>query len=148
MEHLGVSALKPAGTAADFGPNFVFGTSTSAYQIEGAFRDEGKGLSTWDIFVRRPGAIENGDTGDRACDHYHRWEADLRLLAQLGAEAYRFSISWPRVLPDGVGRIIESGLDFYDRLVDRLCEYGIRPFATLFHWDLPLALEEIGRAHV
>lgn len=130
--------------AVRFSPEFIFGVSTSAYQIEGAFRDDGKGLSVWDTFVRRPGVIDAGDTGDRACDHYHRYRGDAALIGALGVDAYRFSVSWSRVLPDGTGRVNEAGLDFYDRLVDELAAAGLRPFVTLFHWDLPQALEERG----
>jgi beta-glucosidase len=123
---------------------FLYGAATAAYQIEGAWNEDGKGPSVWDAFVRIPGAIEDGDTGDSACDHYHRWREDVDLIAELGLDAYRFSVSWPRVLPDGFGRVNERGFDFYDRLVDALCEAGVRPFVTLYHWDLPQALQERG----
>jgi len=122
--------------------SFVFGAATAAYQIEGAWDEDGKGRSIWDAFVRVPGAIVGGDTGDEACDHYHRWRQDVALMAELGLDAYRFSISWPRVLPDGIGRVNEAGVAFYDRLVDALLESGIRPFLTLYHWDLPQVLQE------
>jgi beta-glucosidase len=121
---------------------FLFGAATAAYQIEGAWDADGRGPSIWDTFVRRPGAIEAGDTGDEACDHYRRWREDVELMAELGLRAYRFSVSWPRVLPDGAGTPNEQGLAFYDRLVDALLERGIRPFVTLYHWDLPQALQD------
>ena len=118
----------------------LFGAATAAYQIEGAWDEAGKGRSIWDDYVRVPGAIENGDTGDVACDHYHRYREDVALMADLGLDAYRFSISWPRVLPEGSGRVEQRGVDFYDRLVDELLAKGIRPWVTLYHWDLPSAL--------
>jgi beta-glucosidase len=124
--------------------SFLYGAATAAYQIEGAWDEDGKGPSIWDAFVRVPGAIESGDTGDDACDHYHRWRDDVGLMAELGLTAYRFSVSWARVLPDGFGRVNERGLAFYDELVDALCDAGIRPFVTLYHWDLPQALQERG----
>ena len=124
--------------------SFLHGAATAAYQIEGAWDEDAKGPSIWDDFVRVPGVIEGGDVGDKACDHYHRWREDVALLAELGLDAYRFSVSWPRVVPDGFGRVNERGLAFYDRLVDALCEAGIRPFVTLYHWDLPQALQERG----
>jgi beta-glucosidase len=127
-----------------FPDSFIWGCATSAYQIEGAAWEDGKGASTWDSYVHKPGKIRDGSTGDVACDHYHRWEADLDLLSDLGVGAYRFSVSWPRVFPQGRGSLNHPGLDFYDRLVDGLLARGIEPFVTLFHWDLPLALEEDG----
>ncbi|MBG0826675.1 beta-glucosidase [Planomonospora sp. ID67723] len=128
----------------DFGPDFTWGVATSAYQIEGAALDDGRLPSIWDTFSRVPGAIDNGDTGDVACDHYHRWREDVELLSGLGVDAYRFSIAWPRVFPTGSGPVNPKGLDFYDRLVDRLLEVGVRPFVTLYHWDLPQALQDLG----
>jgi beta-glucosidase len=125
-------------------PDFVWGVATSAYQIEGAVGTDGRAPSIWDAFARRPGAVDNGDTGDVACDHYHRWPEDVALMRRLGVDAYRFSVAWPRILPDGVGRPNPAGLAFYDRLVDTLLEAGIRPFVTLYHWDLPLVLQERG----
>jgi beta-glucosidase len=122
----------------------IYGAATAAYQIEGGWNEEGKGPSIWDAFVREPGRIANGETGDVACDHYHRWRKDVGLMAELGLHAYRFSISWPRVLPQGEGRVNEPGIAFYDRLVDALLERGIQPWVTLHHWDLPLALYERG----
>jgi beta-glucosidase len=130
--------------AERFPPAFLWGAATAAYQIEGAWDADGKGPSIWDEFCRRPGTIANGDTGEVACDHYARYREDVELMARLGLNAYRFSISWPRVLPAGDGTPNEAGLAFYDRLVDALLEHGIRPFATLYHWDLPLALHERG----
>jgi len=131
-------------TRWNFPEGFLWGFATSSYQIDGAPEAEGKGPSIWDEFCERPGAIANGDTGRRACDHYHRVDEDLDLLARLGARAYRFSIAWPRVFPEGRGRLNEPGLDFYDRLVDGLLARGIEPMATCYHWDLPLALEKEG----
>ena len=125
-------------------PDFIWGVATSAYQIEGAVRADGRAPSIWDAFARRPGAIDNGDTGDIACDHYRRWPEDVALMRSLGVDAYRFSVAWPRILPDGVGRPNPAGLAFYDRLVDTLLEAGIRPFVTLYHWDLPLVLQDRG----
>ncbi|PPG38264.1 GH1 family beta-glucosidase [Pseudoclavibacter sp. RFBA6] len=129
---------------ADFPPEFLIGAATAAFQIEGAAREDGRGPSIWDTFSHTPGKTWNGDTGDVAADHYHRVEADLDLMAELGLEAYRFSISWPRVQPGGSGRVEPRGLAFYDRLVDGLLERGIRPIATLYHWDLPQELEDVG----
>ncbi len=120
--------------------DFVFGSATAAYQIEGAVNEDGRGPSIWDAFSHRPGNIADGTNGDMACDHYHRLDADLDLIASLNHQAYRFSIAWPRVMPQGVGAVNTKGLDFYDRLVDGLLERGIMPFPTLFHWDMPQAL--------
>ncbi|MGZ6792036.1 MAG: family 1 glycosylhydrolase, partial [Mycobacteriales bacterium] len=117
-----------------------YGVATSAYQVEGAPEADGKGPSTWDEFCTRPGAVKDGSDGRVACDSYRRGEEDLALLVGLGVSAYRFSVSWPRVQPTGRGPANAPGLDHYDALVDRLLEEGIRPFPTLFHWDLPLEL--------
>jgi len=127
-----------------FPADFVWGAATAAYQIEGAASEGGRGESIWDHFSHTPGKTVNGDTGDVACDHYHRWPEDVALLRELGFKAYRFSIAWPRILPDGRGRLNPRGLVFYDRLVDALLDAGITPWVTLYHWDLPRALEELG----
>ncbi|WP_055477707.1 GH1 family beta-glucosidase [Sphaerimonospora mesophila] len=127
-----------------FPAGFVWGTATAAYQIEGAVDADGRGPSIWDTFCRMPGAVERGESGEFACDHYHRWREDVDLMADLGIGAYRFSVAWPRVLPEGGGAVNQRGLDFYRRLVDELCERGIEPFVTLYHWDLPQALEDRG----
>jgi beta-glucosidase len=121
-----------------------YGVATSAYQVEGAVDEDGRGPSTWDEFCTRPGAILDGSDGRVACDSYHRFGEDLGLLEQLGVDAYRFSVAWPRIQPTGTGPANEAGLDHYDAMVDRLLDKGIRPFPTLFHWDLPLALEQAG----
>jgi beta-glucosidase len=131
----------PADLAMTFPPNFVWGVATSAFQIEGASVEDGKGASIWDEFCRQPGAIADGSNGDIACDHYHLWPADLDLIASLGVNAYRFSVSWPRVRPDGEGVWNQKGLDFYERLVDGLLVRGIKPYLTLNHWDLPAHLQ-------
>ena len=123
-----------------FPKSFVWGVATAAYQIEGAPYLQGGGRSVWDMFGRRPGAVHAGENGDIACDHYNRWRADIALMKDLGVQGYRFSISWPRVLPEGAGRIHEEGLAFYDRLVDALRGAGITPYVTLFHWDMPYDL--------
>jgi len=133
----------PVVAARGFPRSFVFGVATSAYQIEGAHDSDGKEPSIWDVFCSKPGAVEDGTTGNVACDHYRRYRDDVAHMAALGVDAYRFSISWPRVLTNGSG-VNAAGLDFYDRLVDALLERGIRPFATLYHWDLPQSLQEIG----
>ncbi|MEX2162499.1 MAG: GH1 family beta-glucosidase [Anaerolineales bacterium] len=127
-----------------FPNDFVWGAATAAYQIEGAWNEDGRGESIWDRFSHTPGNVDNGDTGDEACDHYHRWQEDIGIMKQIGLQAYRFSIAWPRIFPIGRGRLNEPGLDFYDRLVDGLLEAGIQPFATLYHWDLPQTLQDKG----
>lgn len=121
---------------------FYWGTATAAYQIEGAWQEDGKGLSIWDDFAHTPGAVYNEDTGDLACDHYHRWQEDIALMQQLGVTAYRFSIAWPRIVPDGQGTINAAGLAFYNRLINGLLAANITPFVTLYHWDLPLKLQQ------
>ena len=127
-----------------FPDSFIWGTATSAYQIEGAWQEDGKGPSIWDTFAHTPGNIQDRSTGDTAADFYHRWPEDVALMRSLGLQAFRFSISWPRVLPEGTGRVNPAGLDFYDRLVDGLLAAGIQPVVTLFHWDLPQALQDKG----
>lgn len=129
---------------AAFPTDFKFGAATSAYQIEGAAAEDGRGPSWWDTFAHTPGRIRDASTGDVACDHYHRWAQDLDLMQALGLQAYRFSIAWPRVLPEGRGRLNPAGLDFYERLVDGLLARGITPYATLYHWDLPQPLADTG----
>ena len=125
-----------------FPDDFVWGAATSAYQIEGAAGEDSRGASIWDAFARTPGMIDDGTTGDVSIDHYHRYRDDVRLLKEIGTMAYRFSIAWPRVFPDGTGAPNPNGLAFYDRLVDELLARGIEPYATLYHWDLPQALQE------
>ncbi len=136
--------MTTAPRRSDFPADFAWGVATSAFQIEGAATADGKGPSVWDRFCRRPGAIDDGSNGDVACDHVARWRDDLDMIAGLGANAYRFSISWPRVQPLGEGAWNRAGLDFYDRLVDGLLERGLQPHVTLNHWDLPAALQEQG----
>src|SRR3712207_1809989 len=133
-----------AGPAAArrFPDGFYWGVATSAYQIEGAWNEDGKGPSIWDTFAHTPGKIKNGDTGDLANDHYHRYKEDVALMKAIGATAYRFSIAWPRIFPEGTGAPNPKGVDFYNRLVDELKSAGIEPFATLYHWDLPQALQD------
>jgi beta-glucosidase len=131
-------------TSFRFPEDFVWGAATSAYQIEGAYLEDGRGESIWDHFCHAPGNVVNNDTGDVACDHYHRLQEDIGLMASLNLQAYRFSVSWPRVLPKGRGQVNQMGLDFYSHLVDGLLEVGIEPFLTLYHWDLPQILQENG----
>jgi beta-glucosidase len=136
--------IKIAASDCTFPAEFVWGSATAAYQIEGAAHEDGRGLSTWDVFCKRKGAVFEGHSGAIACDHYHRYRDDIALMRELGLQAYRFSIAWPRVLPEGRGTINPAGIAFYDRLVDALLEAGIQPFCTLFHWDLPQALQQRG----
>jgi beta-glucosidase len=126
------------------GEPFLWGTATASYQIEGAVSENGRTPSIWDVFSHTPGKIERSENGDVACDHYHRYKEDVALMRELGVKAYRFSISWPRVLPEGRGKVNVAGIDFYNRLVDEILDAGIAPFVTLFHWDLPQALQEYG----
>jgi len=138
------STLSPTSARPAFPATFVWGAATAAYQVEGAVAEDGRGESIWDRFTSIPGTIANGDDGKVACDSYHRYPADVRLMRELGLDAYRFSVAWPRILPEGRGRVNTAGLDYYDRLVDELLASGIEPFLTLYHWDLPQALEERG----
>jgi beta-glucosidase len=134
----------PLGQTLRFPPGFVWGVATSSYQIEGAASTDGRAPSVWDTFCRVPGTIADGSNGDQACDHYHRWADDLDIVRGLGVDAYRFSVAWPRVQPDGRGAWNEAGLDFYERLVDGCLARGIAPYLTLNHWDLPQALQDQG----
>src|SRR5947207_9036440 len=127
-----------------FPADFTWGVATAAYQIEGAVAADGRRPSIWDTFSHSPGRVLNGDTGDQACDHYDRWREDVGLLRDLGVGAYRFSIAWPRILPTGRGSVNAPGLDWYERLVDTLLEGSIKPWLTLYHWDLPQPLEDAG----
>src|SRR5713226_8690296 len=139
------SQPKPAqGIAATFPNGFSWGVATSAFQIEGAVKEDGRGASIWDSYAHRPGKIRNGDNADVANDHYHRYKDDVRLMQDMGVKTYRFSIAWPRIFPNGNGQPNAKGLDFYRRLVDALLEAGIEPFPTLYHWDLPQALQDRG----
>jgi beta-glucosidase len=128
----------------DFPSDFIWGAAASAYQIEGAAHEDGRGESIWDRFSATPGKVRAGDTGEIACDFYHRYPEDIALMRELGLDAFRFSIAWPRIVPSATGPVNEAGLDFYDRLVDALLEAGIRPYVNLFHWDLPQKLEDAG----
>ena len=141
------SGARPGDAAAAtraFPAGFLWGTATAAYQIEGAVSEDGRGPSIWDTFTHTPGKIRNDDNGDVADDHYHRYRDDVQSMKALAATAYRFSISWPRIFPQGVGAPNPKGLDFYDRLLDSLVANGIAPFPTLYHWDLPQALQDRG----
>ena len=129
---------------ANFPKGFFWGTATASYQIEGAWKDDGKGESIWDRFAHTPGKIKNGDTGDVACDSYHRWGEDIALMRAMNLNSYRFSIAWPRIQPTGAGAANAKGVDYYSRLVDALLEAHIRPMVTLYHWDLPQALDDAG----
>lgn len=131
-------------TAYVFPKDFIWGTATSSYQIEGAANEGGRGESIWDRYSKTPGKVNDGTNGDVACDHYHRYPEDIALMKNLGVGAYRFSIAWPRILPSGRGTVNAAGLDFYDRIVDTLLAAGIEPFVTLYHWDLPQALQDEG----
>src|SRR5262249_34203339 len=133
-----------AGDDGAFPADFVWGASTSSYQIEGAVDEDGRGKSIWEGFSHTPGRVKNGDTGDIACDHYHPWRNDIDLLARGNFSAYRFSTAWSRILPSGGGTVEQRGLDFYERLVDGLIANGVAPWLCLYHWDLPQALQEKG----
>jgi beta-glucosidase len=133
-----------ADRLSSFPADFTWGASTASYQIEGAAHTDGRGESVWDRFAATPGKVRGGDTGEIACDFYNRYAGDVQLMRELGLDAFRFSVAWPRVVPEGRGNVNTAGLDFYDRLVDALLEQGIEPFATLFHWDTPQALEDAG----
>jgi len=134
----------PITPRADFPPGFLWGTGTAAYQIEGATDLDGRGESNWDRFAATPGKVRNGENGAIACDFYHRYREDIALMRELGATAFRLSVAWPRVLPEGRGRVNQAGLDFYDRVIDELLANDIQPLVTLYHWDLPVALEDAG----
>jgi len=139
------TAVQPANLAlvgSQFPKDFMWGAATASYQVEGAANEDGRKPSVWDVFSRIPGRVKNGDTGDVACDHYHRFRDDVKLMAELGIKHYRFSIAWPRIVPDGRGAVNEKAYDFYKNLADCLGEHGITPHATLFHWDSPQALED------
>ncbi|MFW9952360.1 MAG: GH1 family beta-glucosidase [Candidatus Thorarchaeota archaeon] len=127
-----------------FPNNFIWGAATSSYQIEGAWNEDGKGESVWDRLSHTPGKVQNGDTGDIACDHYHRFEEDINVMRQIGLKAYRFSISWPRIFPTGKGKVNQKGVEFYNKLINKLLENDIEPCVTLYHWDLPLELNKVG----
>ena len=144
----GAGASPSAGAAAqggaprEFPSGFLWGTATASYQVEGAVKEDGRGPSIWDTFSHTPGKTVDGATGDVADDHYHRYKEDVQLMKALGVKAYRFSVAWPRVFPNGDGQPNPKGLDFYNRLVDELLASGIQPFATLYHWDLPQSLQD------
>jgi beta-glucosidase len=142
------AAAAPKVLAAEgppmFPKNFYWGTATAAYQVEGAVREDGRGESIWDRFAHTPGKIKDGSTGDAACDHYHRYREDIGLMRAMNLNSYRFSMAWPRILPSGTGQVNTKGLDFYKRVIDELLGAGIRPLPTLYHWDLPQALEDRG----
>ena len=141
-------ATEPGGSAQQSGlkfpDGFIWGAATASYQIEGAATEDGRGVSIWDTFSRTPGKVFAGHTGDVACDHYHRYREDVAMMADLGLAAYRYSVAWPRIRPDGTGPVNTRGLDFYDRLTDELLGKGIEPLVTLYHWDLPQALQDRG----
>ena len=127
-----------------FPKDFIWGAATASYQIEGAAKEDGKGLSVWDTFAHTPGKVVNGENGDIACDHYHKYKEDVAIMKEMGLKSYRFSLCWPRIIPDGDGAINPKGFAFYDALVDELLANGIMPYVTLFHWDLPEALQKKG----
>lgn len=124
--------------------DFLWGASTASYQIEGAWNEDGKGLSVWDIFCEKQGAVKNGENGHIACDHYHRYKDDVALMKKLGLKAYRFSVSWSRIMPNGTGEINKKGIQFYNNLIDELIKNDIEPIMTMYHWDLPAELHYKG----
>src|SRR5262245_14556192 len=138
----GPASADPPSPGRTFPKGFFWGVGTSSYQIEGAWKEDGKGLSIWDTYAHKAGNIKNNDTGDVANDHYHRYKEDVALMKDIGASSYRFSVAWPRIFPEGSGQPNAKGLDFYSRLVDELKSAGIEPFATLYHWDLPQTLQD------
>ncbi len=127
-----------------FRKDFMWGAATSAYQIEGGAGEDGKGLDIWDVYCREPGKVYEGHTGDIACDHYHRYKDDVLLMKEMGLKAYRFSINWSRIFPDGTENVNEKGIDFYNLLIDELLEAGIEPYITLYHWELPYEIYKRG----
>ncbi len=131
-------------TAADFGDDFLWGVATAAYQIEGGWNEDGKGPSIWDTFSHKKGNIKNNETGDVSCDFYHNYASDIGLVKKMNMDVFRFSTSWSRVLPNGIGQVNQKGLDFYHRVIDSCLEQGVQPWITLYHWDLPQALEDKG----
>lgn len=145
-ENVLYGCIKPINEVFDMGfrKDFIWGTATASFQIEGAWNEDGKGESVWDRFCHEGGHVLANDTGDVACDHYHRYKDDLKLMADLGVKNYRFSVAWPRILPEGKGEVNEKGLAFYDSLIDEMLKYGIKPYMTIFHWDYPMALQACG----
>ncbi len=143
-KHLATFFVEDRLTKADFGPNFKWGVATASYQIEGAWQEDGKGLSVWDTFAHEKKKIKTGENADVTCDFYHRYASDLELLKSLNFKVFRFSLSWPRLLPEGTGKINQKGTDFYNRVIDKCLELGLEPWPTLYHWDLPQALEDKG----
>ncbi len=127
-----------------FPSDFLFGAASAAYQVEGGWNEGGKGVSNWDVFSKIPGKTFENTNGDIAVDHYHHWKEDIGLMAEMGLESYRFSISWPRIIPDGTGAVNEQGIQFYRQIIEECLKYGIVPFVTLYHWDMPQVLEERG----
>ena len=127
-----------------FAKDFLFGAASASYQVEGAWNEDGKGVSNWDVFSKIPGKTFEGTNGDVAVDHYHRYKEDIKLMAEMGLESYRFSVSWPRIIPNGTGEVNPKGIEFYNNIIDECLKYGIVPFVTLYHWDLPQVLEEKG----
>ncbi|MDK2829021.1 MAG: 6-phospho-beta-glucosidase [Clostridium butyricum] len=127
-----------------FPKDFLFGAASASYQVEGAWNADGKGISNWDVFTKIPGKTFEGTNGDVAIDHYHRYKEDIKLMAEMGLDSYRFSVSWPRIIPDGDGEINQRGIDFYNSIIDECLKYGIVPFVTLYHWDMPQVMEDKG----